>query len=90
MGGGPTPPNTSPTAQPRSLYQRPLALFYLPQPPRSFQPMHDFRRLPGAVGIESPALRLEISKGRTSRVIALRTWTTTLTTLTTLTATMEN
>lgn len=54
-----------------AMYQRPLALFYLPQPPRSFQPMHDFRRLPGAVGIESPALRLEIRKAWDRRDIAL-------------------
>src|ERR1700730_16449200 len=27
------------------LYKRPLAVLYLPEPPQTFQPMHDFRRL---------------------------------------------
>ena len=29
------------------LYQRPLAIFFLPEPPRSFEPMRDFRKLTG-------------------------------------------
>ena len=53
-----------------AMYRRPLALFYLPEPPRSFQPMHDFRRLPGAVPTESPALRLEIRRAWERRDIA--------------------
>ena len=36
-------------------YKRPLAVFCLPERARDFQPMHDFRRLPGQVaGLESP------------------------------------
>ena len=54
-----------------AMYRRPLALFYLPEPPRSFQPMHDFRRLPGFVPTESPALRLEIRRAWERRDIAL-------------------
>ena len=53
------------------MYRRPLALFYLPEPPRSFQAMHDFRHLPGAVPAESPALRLEIRRAWERRDIAL-------------------
>lgn len=30
------------------VYKRPLAVFYLPEPPRDFQPLRDFRRLPDA------------------------------------------
>lgn len=31
------------------LYQRPLAIFFLPQPPRDFDALRDFRKLPGQV-----------------------------------------
>jgi Zn-dependent peptidase ImmA (M78 family)/transcriptional regulator with XRE-family HTH domain len=52
------------------VYRRPLAVFYLPGPPRSFQAMHDFRRLPGEVaGGVSPQLRLEIRRARSRREI---------------------
>lgn len=54
-----------------AMYRRPLALFYLPEPPRSFEPMRDFRRLPGVARTESPALRLEIRKAWERREIAL-------------------
>ncbi len=30
-----------------NAYKRPIAVFYLPEPPKDFQPMKDFRRLPG-------------------------------------------
>jgi Zn-dependent peptidase ImmA (M78 family)/DNA-binding XRE family transcriptional regulator len=30
------------------LYQRPLAVFFLPEPPREFDTMRDFRKLPGS------------------------------------------
>lgn len=59
------------------IYKRPLAVFYLPQPPKDFQAMRDFRRLPGEVaGLESPALRLEIRKARYRREVALALLTT--------------
>ena len=54
------------------LYRRPLALFFLPQPPRDFTSMHDFRRLPGQVaGSLSPELRFEIRKAVSRREIAV-------------------
>lgn len=31
-----------------ALYQRPLSVFFLPEPPTTFDAMRDFRRLPGA------------------------------------------
>lgn len=31
------------------VYKRPLAIFFLPEPPVDFRPLHDFRRLPGSV-----------------------------------------
>ena len=53
-------------------YKRPLALFYLPEPPLDFQPMRDFRRLPGEVaGVQSPQLRYEVRRAANRREIAL-------------------
>lgn len=53
-------------------YKRPLALFYLPEPPRDFQPMHDFRRLPGQVaGVLSAQLRYELRRALDRRDLAL-------------------
>ena len=55
-----------------TLYKRPLAVFYLPEPPLSFMPMSDFRRLPD-VGPNhfSPALTLEIRIAHQRRELAL-------------------
>ncbi len=54
------------------VYRRPLAIFYLPEPPLDFHPMHDFRRLPGEVaGVQSPELRYEIRRALNRREIAL-------------------
>ncbi len=55
-----------------NLYKRPLAVFYLAEPPLSFQPMSDFRRLPdtGAPHF-SPGLTLEIRNAHQRRELAL-------------------
>lgn len=54
------------------VYRRPLAVFYLPEPPKDFRPMHDFRRFPGELPpSESPELRLEIRRAHQRRQIAL-------------------
>lgn len=46
-------------------YRRPLALFFLREPPASFQPMRDFRRMPDADDPRwSPALRALIRRAR--------------------------
>lgn len=53
-------------------YKRPLAVFYLSAPPRDFQSIRDYRRLPGEVaGKESPALRIEIRRAHFRREVAL-------------------
>lgn len=53
-------------------YRRPLAVFFLPEPPEGFQPLHDFRRLPGEVAdVYSPALRYHIRRARTRRKTAI-------------------
>jgi Zn-dependent peptidase ImmA (M78 family)/DNA-binding XRE family transcriptional regulator len=54
------------------VYKRPLAVFFLTRVPKTFQVMHDFRRLPGEVaGVESPELRLEIRRATYRREVAL-------------------
>jgi len=56
-----------------STYRRPLAVFYLPEPPIRFQAMHDFRRLsPETVPPEnSPELAFEIRRAYDRREWAL-------------------
>jgi len=47
------------------VYRRPLAVFYLPHPPKDFTPLRDFRRLPHDVPRPfSPALRFLIRRVR--------------------------
>lgn len=54
------------------VYKRPIAVFYLPEPPKDFRPMNDFRRLSGQIpDVESPQLRLEIRRARDRREIAI-------------------
>lgn len=54
------------------LYKHPLSVFYLPEVPKDFPAMHDFRRLPGEVaGHFSPALRQEIRILQQRRELAL-------------------
>lgn len=54
------------------VYRRPIALFYLSKPPRTFKPMHDYRRMPGVVARhETYPLRMEMRYARERREIAL-------------------
>jgi Zn-dependent peptidase ImmA (M78 family) len=54
------------------LYKRPLSVFYLPRPPKSFQPLRDFRRFPDQKAIPlSPGLIYEIRLARERRETAL-------------------
>lgn len=54
------------------IYRRPIAVFYLPEPPSDISTPKDFRRLPGEVaGVESPELRFEVRRAVTRREIAL-------------------
>jgi Zn-dependent peptidase ImmA (M78 family) len=56
-----------------SLYKRPLAAFYLPEPPKKFDAMHDFRRLSaGSTSlVESPKLAYEIRRAYDRREWAI-------------------
>lgn len=55
-----------------TMFKRPLAVFYLPEPPTKFEVMRDLRRLPGA-GLRhfSSALQLEIRASAERRELAL-------------------
>ncbi len=54
------------------LYKRPLAIFYLPEPPMDFQPLRDFRRRPdGQVGRQSPRLLAAVRRAQDIRDVAL-------------------
>jgi len=52
--------------------KRPLSVFYLPEPPRGFQALRDFRRLAGAVTQHySPALAYEVRAAHERRLVAI-------------------
>jgi len=56
-----------------NIFKRPLAVFYLQEIPRDFQPLRDYRRIAPIEGDEflaSPQLRIEIRKARYRRDIA--------------------
>jgi Zn-dependent peptidase ImmA (M78 family)/transcriptional regulator with XRE-family HTH domain len=55
-----------------NLYKRPLAAFFLPEPPKADEPLHDFRRAGDPVRpATSPALRLEMRQAEGRREEAL-------------------
>jgi Zn-dependent peptidase ImmA (M78 family) len=55
-----------------ALFKRPLAVFYLPEPPRKFEVMRDLRRLPGTGPRQfTPSLQLEIRAAAERRELAL-------------------
>ncbi len=54
------------------VYRRPLAVFYLPREPRSFDALHDFRRFPeGRPATQTPELAYEIRRAWYRREVAL-------------------
>jgi Zn-dependent peptidase ImmA (M78 family)/transcriptional regulator with XRE-family HTH domain len=53
------------------VYKRPLAIFYLPEPPLDFQPLRDYRRVPEAqLGQLSPALLAYVRRAHAVREAA--------------------
>ncbi len=55
-----------------NAYKRPLAVFYLPTPPRDFQPLRDYRQLTaGPHEPESPGLLLAVRRAWAQREIAI-------------------
>ena len=57
------------------VYKRPLSVFYLPNAPKDFRVMHDFRRLPGKIaGQYTPMLRMASRIAQQRRQLALELW----------------
>ncbi len=55
-----------------AIYKRPIVVFYLPDPPKDFDALRDYRRLPGDEEFpESPELVGEIRWARETREVAL-------------------
>lgn len=54
-----------------TAYKRPLAVFFLPEPPRDFKAMRDFRRLPGVPEQPSPTLMQELRAAAARREVAV-------------------
>jgi Zn-dependent peptidase ImmA (M78 family) len=55
-----------------TAYKRPLAVFYLPEPPVDYQVLSDYRRLPASkVGKLSPELHAAIRHARWQREVAM-------------------
>ncbi len=55
-----------------NLFKRPLAFFYLPEPPKRFKALHDYRRLSGpGPHAQSPRVALEIRLAHARREIAI-------------------
>ena len=55
-----------------NVYKRPLAVFFLSEPPAQPAPLHDFRRLPAnTLARLSPELLLEMRRARRRRAVSL-------------------
>lgn len=55
-----------------TLYKRPLAVFFLPEPPQGFTPLRDFRTIAGkGRPLETPRLALETRRAQQRREAAL-------------------
>src|SRR5262245_58127025 len=58
---GRTVPSVAQLRKLGEVYKRPLAVFFLPEPPKGFDPQKEFRRLPGVTArTESPELRFAL------------------------------
>lgn len=59
------------------IYKRPVSIFYLEEPPKSFKPLQDFRKLSGLEAFsQTPELSLEIRKAYNRRQIAVELYDT--------------
>lgn len=69
---GTTPPSLAQLRKMVTLYKRPLAVFYLPEPPQGFSPLRDFRTVEGKRRtLETPRLALETRRAQQRREAAL-------------------
>lgn len=68
---GAEPPTIAQVRKLGAIYKRPLAVFFLPQPPKGWDAMHDTRRVVGDAANQSPALRLAIREAWERREVAV-------------------
>ncbi len=69
---GSTRPTIAQLRMAAKVYKRPLAIFYLPEPPLDFQPLRDYRRLPDTqLGQLSPGLLAVIRRAHAVREAAI-------------------
>ena len=69
---GTKPPSLAQLRKMVTLYKRPLAIFYLPEPPQGFTPLRDFRTVSGQRRpLESPRLAIETRRAHQRREAAL-------------------
>lgn len=69
---GESRPSISQLRRMSEVYRRPLAAFYLPEPPPIPKQPRDYRRLPGVVsGLESPSLHAEWRRATYRRDLAI-------------------
>lgn len=69
---GAKPPSLAQLRKMATLYKRPLAVFYLPEPPQGFTPLRDFRTVDGKRRtLETPRLALETRRAQQRREAAL-------------------
>jgi Zn-dependent peptidase ImmA (M78 family) len=71
MEAGEEPPSFAKLLDMSDLYKRPVSLFYLDAPPQGWQPIQDFRLLPGEVSGFSPQLTYVIRQAHERREVAL-------------------
>lgn len=69
---GASTPTVAQLRKAAAAYKRPLAVFFLSDPPRDFEALRDFRRLPDQLSTEpTPQLNLEIRRAHVRRETAL-------------------
>ena len=69
---GDKPPSLAQLRKMAALYKRPLAVFYLPEPPQGFTPLRDFRTLDGKRRTqETPRLAIETRRAHQRREAAI-------------------
>src|SRR5579871_6224538 len=65
-------PTISQLRKAAEVYKRPLAVFFLAEPPKAFDALRDYRRLPASTsGSPSPDLSLAVRLARSQREILL-------------------
>ena len=68
---GEKPPTVSQLRKAARVYKRPLAVFYLSEPPSDFTVLKDFRQMPGTVVAPGPELMFAIRRAHELRNIAI-------------------